>query len=67
LQQQPAKEIKKHLGNEVNELGYLITTKPVHTIKNETMYFHTFFFCCAPLLSASQKKKVAKKKFMGLK
>ena len=23
-------------------LGYLITTKPVHTIKNETMYFHTF-------------------------
>ncbi len=22
--------------------GYLITTKPVHTIKNETMYLHTF-------------------------
>ena len=38
----PAKEIEKYLGKEVNILGYLITTKPVHTIKNETMYFHTF-------------------------
>ena len=38
----PAKEIEKHLGKEINVLGYLITTKPVHTIKNETMYFHTF-------------------------
>jgi DNA polymerase-3 subunit alpha len=23
-------------------LGYLIVTKPVRTIKNDTMYFHTF-------------------------
>ena len=38
----PAKEIENHLGKEVNVLGYLITTKPVHTIKDETMYFHTF-------------------------
>ena len=38
----PADEIEKHLGKEVNVLGYLITTKPVRTIKNETMYFHTF-------------------------
>jgi DNA polymerase III alpha subunit len=38
----PADEIAKHLGKEVNVLGYLITTKPVRTIKNDTMYFHTF-------------------------
>ncbi len=38
----PAGEIEKHLGKEVNVLGYLITTKPVRTIKNDTMYFHTF-------------------------
>jgi hypothetical protein len=38
----PADEIEKHLGKEVNVLGYLITTKPVPTIKNDTMYFHTF-------------------------
>jgi DNA polymerase III alpha subunit len=37
-----ANEIEKHLGKEVNVLGYLITTKPVRTIKNDTMYFHTF-------------------------
>jgi DNA polymerase-3 subunit alpha len=30
------------LGKEVNVLGYLITTKPVRTIKNDTMFFHTF-------------------------
>lgn len=39
---EPADEIEKHLGKEVNELGYLITTKPVRTINNDTMYFHTF-------------------------
>ena len=38
----PADKIEKHLGKEVNVLGYLITTKPVRTIKNDTMYFHTF-------------------------
>jgi len=38
----PANEIEKYLGREVNVLGYLVTTKPVRTIKNDTMYFHTF-------------------------
>ena len=38
----PADEIEKHLGKEVNVLGYLITTKPVQTIKKEMKYFHTF-------------------------
>ncbi len=38
----PANEIEKHLGKEVNVLGYLITTKPVQTIKKEMMNFHTF-------------------------
>jgi DNA polymerase-3 subunit alpha len=38
----PACEIERHLGKQVNVLGYLITSKPVHTVKNETMYFHTF-------------------------
>jgi len=38
----PADEIQKHLGKEVDVLGYLITTKPVRTIKGDTMYFHTF-------------------------
>jgi len=38
----PVDEIEKHLGKEVNVLGYLITTKPVQTIKKEMMYFHTF-------------------------
>jgi DNA polymerase-3 subunit alpha len=37
----PANEIEKHLGKEVNVLGYLITTKPVRTINDDTMYFHT--------------------------
>jgi len=38
----PASQIQNHLGKEIQVLGYLITTKPVHTIKNETMFFHTF-------------------------
>ncbi len=38
----PPHEIEKHLGKEVSVLGYLITTKPVQTIKKEMMYFHTF-------------------------
>lgn len=38
----PANEIEKHLGKEVSVLGYLISTKPVQTIKKEMMYFHTF-------------------------
>ena len=38
----PAAEISNHLGKEVLVLGYLITSKPVNTIHNETMVFHTF-------------------------
>ena len=38
----PAGEIQNYPGKEIQVLGYLITTKPVHTIKNENMYFHTF-------------------------
>ncbi|WP_018616646.1 hypothetical protein [Segetibacter koreensis] len=38
----PANEIENYLGEEVMVLGYLITSKPVRTIKNETMFFHTF-------------------------
>ena len=38
----PASEIESLAGQEVEVLGYLITSKPVHTVKNETMYFHTF-------------------------
>jgi DNA polymerase-3 subunit alpha len=39
----PADEIEKHLGMEANILGYPITTKPVRTIKNDTIllpHFH---------------------------
>jgi hypothetical protein len=38
----PANEIEKHLGEEVMVLGYLVTSKPVRTVKQETMFFHTF-------------------------
>ncbi|HVK98009.1 MAG TPA: hypothetical protein VM368_09330, partial [Flavisolibacter sp.] len=38
----PANEIERFLGKEVKVLGYLVTSKPVFTIKKETMYFHTF-------------------------
>jgi len=38
----PAAEISNHLGKEVLVLGYLITSKPVNTVHNETMVFHTF-------------------------
>jgi DNA-directed DNA polymerase III PolC len=37
-----ASKIEAHLGKQVSVLGYLITSKPVHTVKNETMFFHTF-------------------------
>jgi DNA-directed DNA polymerase III PolC len=37
-----AKKMETLLGKSITVLGYLITTKPVHTIKKETMYFHTF-------------------------
>lgn len=38
----PAINIGEHLGKDIKMLGYLITTKPVRTIKNEIMYFGTF-------------------------
>ena len=38
----PAGEIQQYLGKTIKVIGYLITSKPVHTIKNETMYFQTF-------------------------
>jgi DNA polymerase-3 subunit alpha len=37
-----ARELPQFLGKEVSVLGYLIVTKPVNTIHNETMYFGTF-------------------------
>lgn len=37
-----ANEIENYSGKEVKILGYLITSKPVRTIKQEVMYFHTF-------------------------
>jgi DNA polymerase-3 subunit alpha len=38
----PATDIHLHHGKEIEVLGYLVTSKPVYTIKKETMYFHTF-------------------------
>jgi len=38
----PAKDLSQHLKGEVTVLGFLVTSKPVHTVKKETMYFHTF-------------------------
>lgn len=38
----PANNIGDYLGKDISMLGYLITTKPVHTVKNEIMYFGTF-------------------------
>lgn len=38
----PAINMQQHLGKKITMLGYLITWKPVHTIKRELMYFGTF-------------------------
>ena len=38
----PAAELQQRLGQTVRILGYLVTSKAVNTIKNETMHFHTF-------------------------
>jgi DNA polymerase III alpha subunit len=38
----PARELSLYPGKLVSVLGYLITSKPVNTITNETMHFHTF-------------------------
>ena len=37
-----AADLESYRGKEVKMLGYLITSKPVGTIKGERMYFHTF-------------------------
>jgi DNA polymerase-3 subunit alpha len=37
-----AADMPAHLGKTITMLGYLITWKPVHTIKRELMYFGTF-------------------------
>ncbi|HMP91832.1 MAG TPA: hypothetical protein PKD90_03120 [Phnomibacter sp.] len=38
----PAAHMHLYLGQTITMLGYLITYKPVHTIKRELMYFGTF-------------------------
>ncbi len=38
----PARELPHCLGKQVSIMGYLVTSKPVNTITNETMHFHTF-------------------------
>lgn len=38
----PARELRNYSGRMVSVLGYLVTSKPVNTITNEQMYFHTF-------------------------
>src|SRR5687768_18362712 len=38
----PAKALQENQNKEVTVIGFLITSKPVHTIKQETMFFHTF-------------------------
>ena len=37
-----AARIGEHLGRDVKVLAYLVTTKPVRTVKNDVMYFGTF-------------------------
>ncbi len=38
----PAARMQEYLGQTVTMLGYLITWKPVHTVKKEMMYFGTY-------------------------
>jgi DNA polymerase III alpha subunit len=38
----PSAELRKQIGKTVLIVGYLVTSKPVHTVKKETMFFHTF-------------------------
>jgi DNA polymerase III alpha subunit len=37
-----ARDLPLYIGKEVSVLGWLITSKPVHTVNNQTMHFHTF-------------------------
>ena len=38
----PARELSSFPGKQVSVLGYLVTSKPVNTVTNEIMHFHTF-------------------------
>jgi DNA polymerase-3 subunit alpha len=38
----PARELPNHLGKQVSVLGHLVASKPVNTVTNEIMHFHTF-------------------------
>jgi DNA-directed DNA polymerase III PolC len=38
----PARDLFLYHGKQVSVMGYLITSKPVNTITNEIMHFHTF-------------------------
>ena len=38
----PARELSGYCGQVVSVLGWLVTSKPVNTVTNETMNFHTF-------------------------
>ncbi len=38
----PARELPNYLGKEVSILGWLVTSKPVNTVSNQMMHFHTF-------------------------
>ena len=43
----------------MNVLGYLIVTKPVRTIKNDTTYFHTFIDAKGDWLDAVSFPQIA--------
>ena len=38
----PARDLSQFPGKIVSVLGWLVTSKPVNTVTNETMHFHTF-------------------------
>jgi DNA polymerase-3 subunit alpha len=38
----PAANMQEYLGQTITMLGYLVTWKPVHTVKKEMMYFGTY-------------------------
>jgi len=38
----PVADLAQYLGKEITVLGYMITMKPVRTVKNENMFFGTF-------------------------
>ena len=38
----PSRELPSHAGRQVSVLGWLVSSKPVNTVTNELMHFHTF-------------------------